>query len=215
MKYALMIFFSAVTICIGQGTFTVTFDQPPPLPPAGSRYETNYFEAGMWLRRDPPDVPLVLSRGFSGFPDNGTTYLVPYGSAYGIGMVFSLADGTPFDLKSVDISNYPTPSNGSFIGYLSDGSTVSTNFTPIGVKTFQTYQFGPEFSNLTRVEIPSAVPLTQWALDNIVFSAIPEPCASALMLFAGGLLAFGRRLRRTVVRDRATKFPRVERERRD
>lgn len=76
------------------------------------------------------------------------------------------------------------------IGYRADGSTVTTSFTtdgvidgPGGARDFQTFRFGPEFTGLSRVEIPTY----GWSLDNIVF-AVPEPSAAALLLLGGGML---------------------------
>jgi hypothetical protein len=46
---------------------------------------------------------------------------------------------------------------------------------------FQTFYFGPEFSGLTRVEIPSY----GWSLDNLYVS-VPEPGTFALMILGMG-----------------------------
>ena len=88
-----------------------------------------------------------------------------------------------------------------FIGYRVDGSTVTANLTTDGIidgtgpiADFQTFNFGPEFSNLTRVEIPT----DGWSLDNLVVS-IPEPGTWALLV-AGGLLFGALKFRK---RDRA------------
>ena len=133
-------------------------------------------------------------------PDNDTAYLV----THNLTILFSLTNGPVFDLISVDLSkasaSVPDPYAGSFVGYLPDGSTVSTNFSASGL-VFQTFQFGPEFSGLTRVEIPSAIPWTYWAVDNLVFSAIPEP--STLMLFGvGGCFLAANLIRKRVSRSR-------------
>ena len=44
------------------------------------------------------------------------------------------------------------------------------------VDDFETFHFGPEFSNLTRVEIPTF----GWSLDNLV--VVPEPETWGLIL---------------------------------
>lgn len=83
-----------------------------------------------------------------------------------------------------------------FVGYRLDGSTVTTDFTTDGIidgtgplADFQTFYFGPEFSGLTRVEIPTS----GWSLDNLVFT-VPEPSAGAL-LFLGAMALLAHRTR--------------------
>jgi hypothetical protein len=70
-----------------------------------------------------------------------------------------------------------------FVGYHPDGSTVTNTFLGSGI-AFRTFGFGPEFSNLSRVEIPSI----SWSLDNLVV-AVPEPGVLPLAVFVGALLA--------------------------
>jgi hypothetical protein len=85
-----------------------------------------------------------------------------------------------------------------FVGYRFDGSVVNTSFTTDGIidgtgpiADFQTFYFGPEFSGLTRVEIPTY----GWSLDNLYVS-VPEPGTVALMIF-GLVIAVGWGLKRT------------------
>lgn len=85
---------------------------------------------------------------------------------------------------------FQTPLLVPFVGYRSDGSVVNTSFTTDGIidgtgpiADFQTFHFGPEWSGLTRVEIPAY----GWSLDNLVV-AVPEPGPWALLILAG---AFG------------------------
>src|SRR5205807_4626168 len=70
-----------------------------------------------------------------------------------------------------------------FVGYRRDGSTITTDVDRHGI-VFQTYNFGPDWSGLTRVEIPTY----GWSLDNAVIS-IPEPSTGALLVIA--VIAFG------------------------
>jgi len=115
--------------------------------------------------------------------------------------MFNNLDGSPFSLFAVDLAEYstvvPDAVSVSFTGYHSDGSTISTSFVTDGIidgtgplKDFETFNFGPGWTDLTRVEIPT----DGWSLDNLVVS-VPEP--SVPVLFVVGMLAFQtRRMRR-------------------
>jgi hypothetical protein len=141
----------------GERNITITFDGSPIQPP-GSRYSrTNYAELGTSFVGDcdrafPPQSP--------GWPDNGTAYIVPAWQ----GMSCSRSDGLSFGLLSVDLAGYSdvVPDfPASFEGHRSDGSVVTTNFAVSGI-TFQHYNFGSEFANLTNLLV------TAGALDNLV-----------------------------------------------
>jgi hypothetical protein len=56
---------------------------------------------------------------------------------------------------------------------------------------FETFHFGPEFSNLSRVEIPTF----GWSLDNLIV-AVPEPGTWGLMLLGAVVAAILFRTRR-------------------
>ena len=129
--------------------------------------------------------------GVPAAPENGTAYLQ---ASLGDSLRFNFFTGSPFDLVSVDLAEYSTgfatPLTVPFVGYRSDGSVVNASFTTDGIidgtgpiADFQTFHFGPEFSNLLRVEIPTY----GWSLDNLVV-AVPEPGTWAL-IFLGA--AFG------------------------
>jgi hypothetical protein len=124
-------------------------------------------------------------------PDNGTSYLQAGG---GSDLMFSHLNGTEFSLVSIDLAEYstvlPNAVTVSFVGYHPDGSTVTTSFTTDGIidgtgplQDFQTFNFGSDWPDWTRVEIPT----DGWSLDNLVVS-VPEPAMSPL--FALGLIAF-------------------------
>ncbi len=111
-------------------------------------------------------------------------------------LAFTFIDSSNFDLRSVDLAenSFSTePATVQFVGYRPDGSFITTEFTTDGINDmtgpladFQTFYFGPEFSGLTRVEIPTF----GWSLDNLVI-AIPEPGGGVLLLLGAGLV--GRR----------------------
>ena len=119
-------------------------------------------------------------------PDNGTGYLQ---ALLGSTLRFQFINLTPFNLISVDLVEYstvvPDAVTVHFIGYRSDGSIVTQDFTTDGIidgtgpgVDFETFYFGPEFSGLTRVEIPTF----GWSLDNLV--VVPEPGTWGLILLA-------------------------------
>jgi hypothetical protein len=107
--------------------------------------------------------------------------------------MFSFTDRSIFNLVSVDLAGYSTvvpDFDVQFIGYRSDGSTVSAEFTGSGIN-FQNYSFeGLGFYDLTRVEVPTSL----WSLDNLVVS-VPEPGAGNLLVL-GGLVLCTMKLRR-------------------
>ena len=173
---------------LGQGTLHITFDGAPFQPPGTAYYVQQYYERGMSF------TPLA-SFGFGrignspnpGRPDNGTAYLQ---ASLGDSLLFSFLNDSGFDLASVDLAEYstvfPIPFTVPFVGYRQDGSVVTTSFTTDGIidgtgplADFQTFHFGPEFTGLTRVEIPSY----GWSLDNL-FITVPEPSSAAILIFS-------------------------------
>lgn len=116
-------------------------------------------------------------------------------------IMFSVDSGLPFNLLAVDLGEYGSDTNPSLVpfdGYRSDGSVVQTSFLTDGINKgepgdFETFSFGPEFSNLTRVEIPEV----RWSMDNLVFTVVPEPSPAVLMVVGGALLLAGNRRRAT------------------
>ena len=115
----------------------------------------------------------------SELPDNGTAYLQ---AALGDSLMLRFTNGSPFNLMSVDLAEYstvvPDARTVHFVGYRADGSIVTQDFTTDGiidgtgpVADFQTFYFGPEFSGLSRVEIPTYA----WSLDNPVVVVAGQP----------------------------------------
>ena len=180
-----------------QGHVRFTFEGPPLQLPGTATVTTQYYESGFLFR------PVAGSPSFvrvgnpptsqSGRPDNGTAYLQ---AAVTQSLMFNPTNGSLFGVVSVDLAEYSTgfqvPLTVSFLGYRFDGSVVTTNFTTDGIidgtgpiNDFQTFYFGSEFNNLSRVEIPTSL----WSLDNLTISQIPEPTTTALLLFGGALFA--------------------------
>jgi hypothetical protein len=174
----------------GQGVLQITFDGPPTVAPGTGVVVTNYSEAGMLFQ------PLPGSRGFSRWgaatdprdPNNGTAFVR---AALGQSLMFNFTNGSAFEMLSVDLAGYSSvvpDATIQFVGYRADGSTVRTNVDRHGI-VFDTMYFGPEFSDLMRVEIPNSL----WSLDNLTVS-VPEPSAGALWVLglAFGAFVFGR-----------------------
>jgi len=129
----------------------------------------------------------------------------------GDSLMFGLGDGSDFGLVSVDLAEwstaYPEAVTVPFVGYRRDGSTVAASLTTDGImdgtgplQDFQTLYFGPEFSGVYLVRIPSY----GWSLDNLVIS-IPEPGTGTLAGLGTALL--GLRFLRRAPRSRCRITP--------
>jgi hypothetical protein len=181
-------FLCSVFQCHGQGTLTVTF-QDPPLPLGNSDHHTSneYLESGMVFTGH-------ISRFWGpywAYPYNGTVYLHTFETQ---AVTFSSLNGSLFDLIAVEFTEF---SGGSattkvqFVGYRPDGSSVTDEILTTGTRdiegrpAFQTFNFRPEFKGLNRVEISGA---NGYALDNLAI-LIPEP-ASGTLLILGAAATF-------------------------
>jgi hypothetical protein len=185
---------SPLALCHGQGKVVrITFDGPPVVAPGTAIFVQQYYESGILFR---PIGVVGSGNGFvrrgtsprPGWPDDGTAYVQ---ASLGDSLMFSSVDGSLFDLSSVDVAGYSAvvpDVTAYFIGYRADGSTVTTSFLGSGL-VFSTLHFGPEFSNLVRVEVPDF-----GSLDNLVIS-IPEPSTGSLLTL-GALLIGPRLIRR-------------------
>jgi len=181
-----------------QGTLQITFDGPPVVAPGTGIVITKYSEGGMvFMPLQGLDSLGRVGPGYPSDPQNGSAFLK---AGLGGSLMFSFANNSVFDLVSVDLAEYSTvlanePWTVSFIGYYSDGGTVTTSFTTDGIidgtgplADFQTFNFNSkDWSNLSRVEIPSY----GWSLDNLVVT-VPEPGVFSLF----GLGTFGMIARR-------------------
>jgi hypothetical protein len=163
---------------------------------------TNYYQLGMWFRVIIPTLGTNLGTahyddlGVINSPNlNGTLYMIFHQQNSPDDYVsFSLTNGYTFGLVSVNLADPNSPSLSpvpiSFVGLLSNGSTVTNTFTTPGggATTFQNYLLTSAFaSGLTSVDILA----TRWAMDNLVFgnvSQVPEPGAASLITVS--LLAF-------------------------
>jgi len=185
--------------CLGQGILTrITFDGPPEFGRAHNFY--TYSESGMLF------TAILDERGYGGFgrinrwrvegyPYNGTAYIE---TCCGYPVEITSTSGLPFNLVSVDLAErrcWPYPAVMPFIGYRTDGSIVITNFITDGIigvpgkPDFQTFYFGPEFSQLTRVRLPGY----GGSLDNLWVYIIPEPSVGGLLVLGGLLILWRQR----------------------
>src|SRR6266540_3288904 len=184
--------------CEGQERIHITFEGPPVQRPGTAALVLRYDEAGMMFTPISGNVGFVRagSSPTSFRPDNGSAYLQ---AGLGSTLMFRFTNGTLFDLISVDLAEYstvvPDARTVHFVGYRFDGSIVTQDFTTDGiidgtgpVVDFQTFHFGPEFSGLTRVEIPTY----GWSLDNLVLEVASQPrIVTPFSPFQGALFAPG------------------------
>lgn len=178
------------------GTLSIIFELPPVPGPGQGDGGPEYVESGM--RFMPRYLGSAISQGvlryhgpYFGFPDNGSTYFGGVDNLTNT-LVFGRVDGGLFSLVSVELADYntvfPGPGTVEFVGHRSDGSIVTQDFLlqrliVDGRPAFEAFSFGPEFSDLARVEVPSHY----WWMDNLVV-LIPEP-SSLVLLAGGGLVA--------------------------
>ena len=144
-----------------------------------------------------PGQMALSARGgwVSFYPENGTAYLQ---ATLGDSLTFNFADGSAFNLVSVDLAEYstvvPDAVTVHFVGFRHDGTIVTTDLRTDGIidgtgplADFQTFYFGSPFTGLDRVEIPTY----GWSLDNLIMT-VPEPGASELMLLGTAFAAIWR-----------------------
>jgi hypothetical protein len=189
--------FLACWLPLAHGQGIISFDHYPIRPGQGVLV-TNCSEDGFTFTPINSGEQFSLSGGGRlAFPENGSAYILQ-------GAFTSLAatrNGSKvFGLHSVDLSEFSTlydfPRTVQFVGYRSDGTVVTTDFTTDGLidgtgptPDFQAFHFDNRFSNLLRFEVPTDT----YALDNLVYF-IPEPSTGALM-FVGLIIACNWRAR--------------------
>jgi hypothetical protein len=176
----LVAYFGFLALLMGQ-PIKITFDGPP-IQPRNTVYAINqYTEADMLFKPfGPIDLrpPYRLVRNGGGYtfdglsvsPENYTTFIQ---AAFGCSLEFFYTKGSAFNLISVDLAEYSVfvaPRPVTFIGTKIDGTIVSTNFVLDGIidgggllMDFQTFSFGPEFTQLVKVEVPTE----GYSLDNL------------------------------------------------
>jgi len=153
----------------------ITFD--PPLVPDGVAPIDDWFEQGMYFTG--PKGFTQYDSGRDRCPDNGTAYLhFTLGPAQTL--TFKFIDSTPFALTSVDLAEYSTlfaePKTITLVCHKTNGTVETANFTvdglidgPGGILDFETFAFGPEFTEISYVEVPT----TGYSMDNVVLALKP------------------------------------------
>jgi hypothetical protein len=190
-------------LSLAQGSFNISFDGPPEVRRGSAIVAHSYSESGYFFVGN-PDGYIRNGGGFAPTPENGSAYLQ---ASAGDSLVVTTVNGAAFSLTAVDLAGYSTvvpDFSVPFIGYHSDGTTVSQTFSGNGI-TFHTFYFGSEFSDLNRVEIPTWA----WSLDNLVIS-VPEPGAPALGLAAAAVALFYRRLKMSPGRSLCNVTPTIQ-----
>lgn len=159
--------------------------------------DTFYEEGGLWFQVIVPsgtthDDMGIVRPGYANLPQNSSPFMFFYRQYNPADYVaINLTNGSVFGLTSVQLADPTSPSLSpvsiSFLGFKTDGSTLTNTFTTPGngATTFLTYQFGSGFaSDLSRVDILAP----RWAMDNLAFT-VPEPDVGTLLLLA--LLTLG------------------------
>ena len=141
-----------------------------------------------------------VTTGGGNTPQDGTAFMMWYRQYNPYDYVsLYLTSGSTFGLTSVWLADPTSPSTAvdtiTFVGYKSDGTTVTETFSVGGnnATTFGSYTFDSDFtSGLTSVKIDAS----RWAMDNLVFT-VPEPGSLTLFGIAGlmGLHLVSRRHR--------------------
>ena len=131
-------------------------------------------------------------------PQNGTKY-IQMSTQNMYPAIITEKSGSPFDIMSIDIGEYSSvfrgePRTSTFKGYSTSGEILTQVFTVDGffdgvggLNDFETFNFGSEWKDLTRVEFINGL-----TFDNIAIS-IPEPSIAGLMGFTGCGIFFVRR----------------------
>ena len=183
-RLAVLLLTTLLTQVEGQGTMTFTFNGQPP----GTQASTSlYAESGMdFWNPYGPQGPVPTGAGISGLPQNGTGYLDMPNTAF-VTFSFNASPGTYFTFLSFDAAKeYPSLSatNLEVVGYRGMLGTVTNYFAldtladrrTNNLPDFQTFQLGPEFQQVSRVDFLA----DRWCLDNVVISGVPEPLPSEL-----------------------------------
>jgi hypothetical protein len=156
---------------------------PAPLLPSGViEFDTVFIPGGPVVLSDIIEMNMrfVTATGVTHsdignpvFPDNGTPFMLL--SAGQTPLVISNTLSQAFSLMSVDLSEFSTafavPRSIPFVGYKTDGSTVSKTFDLDGVidgsgplGDYETFSFGNEFRDVTHVEVQTGL----YCMDNLV-----------------------------------------------
>jgi hypothetical protein len=92
--------------CLGQGTVTITFDNPPQ-PPGTYSYVNQYSESGMqFTAPGTMDDFVLVGSGLAGVPNDGSTYLQTLVNST---VVLSSLSGVPFGLIAFDVAGLQPP----------------------------------------------------------------------------------------------------------
>jgi hypothetical protein len=191
MKKTLLPALSLLSTC---SLHALTLDmQSSPAQPPGTQYSINqYVEKGFRMKPTgmiDDNPPFRLTRNGGGiplYPENGGAYLQLLS---GNSFVLAAADGSAFNITSMDIAEYSTvfqtPATASWRGYFSDDSFVDVSFTTDGFIDgispgidFERFYFPPSFTGIVRLEATNSL----FSFDNIEVSLIPEPSIFPLML---------------------------------
>jgi hypothetical protein len=155
---------------------------------------SQYSEAGVtFYNPNGPNNLITSGEGVSGYPDDGTAYLLcPPGAS----LAFAFTSPTYFGLATLDLAAYSAGQAGPFslnvVGYGQMGLMVTNVFTvdtladrrANHLPDFQTFTLDSTFQHIFRVDILG----TTFALDNVALTGVPEPSTTAVALFASAIM---------------------------
>lgn len=170
-----------------QGTMTITFEGAP----RGSIQDVGtYSESGLYFGAAPGNV-FLCGGGVSGYPENGTGYLlVP-----DFNLVFffpgSAGPSRYFNFLSFDAAEYAGgPFTMQVVGDRGMNGMVTNSFS-LTSTNFQTFNLNPSFMGVDTVYVYGA----RFALDNVVLGGVPEPSSCALASVGAVWWAIRRKMR--------------------
>jgi len=183
----------APLLCFAQGTLTITFDDAPIPPPDGLAVK-NYSESGMYF------YPTVLFDGSGGLafinpppgsdPNDGTSYLQGVGPGTD-SITAASASGALFGVSSIDLAGMSStfPNFAIEFGGRIGADVIGAKFSGTEI-SFQTFQFGPEWSSgLSEFWWSST---GSWSVDNLVV-IVPEPNPGILFALGALIICLKRR----------------------
>jgi len=176
----LMLSLACITVSMATSAAVIDFEDVP--HELLGQYVTAASSGGFDFVGSGAPNPIVVDS--SGFESNPTTNLL---FCPGCTLVMSAANGTPFDLLSLDelVLNTGVLVTGTYAG----GGSVQATLASDSEFIFETVSFGTNWSGLASATFSTDGSGLGTVLDNIQVNVVPIP--AAVWLFASGLGLLG------------------------